>query len=255
MRTTTRSPILPHFCVSIVVALTLLLFAWVNVGAQDVVCKSKLSELPHANELKGFWPGMTREQVKARVPEIAFGPTDKLGVSKTTINPAFDPRADHSSFQDVRTISLDFLDDRLTSLWFGYDKSFKWATVDDFVTGISRSLALPNSWSPWRLNGRQLRCGDFQLTLSLLAGSPSFRILDLTAEETLSARRAAEVESSDDEAASDEASGVIGDSDSRIYYRVNCQAVKEILAANRVVFKAAAEAEKAGYKPARECEE
>lgn len=256
MRTSTRSSSLPNSYFLMLFALTVLVSLCSNVQPQDQTCKSKLSELPHALELKGFWPGMTSDQVKVRLPKIEFGPTDSLGVSKTTINPAFDSRAGQSSFQDVRTISLDFLDSRVVSLWIGYDKSFKWTTVDDFVAGISHALALPNSWAPWRSNGKQLRCADFNLTLSMIAGSPSFRILDMPAEETLAARRAAqEEEVTDAQSSGNESSEVVGDSHARIFYHLNCEAVKEISTASRVVFKAAAEAEKAGYKPAKDCGE
>ncbi len=53
-------------------------------------CNQRLSELPDAPELLGFRMGMTREEVKAKVPQVAFGRKDDFGVSKTTINPYFD---------------------------------------------------------------------------------------------------------------------------------------------------------------------
>lgn len=237
------------------IAFIAVLFACGDVFAQTTPCTVKLTELPLAGELKGFWVGMTTEQVKARVPQIVFGPTDQLGVAKTSINPAYDPRGDQSSFQDVRTVSLDFLDGRLVSLWIGYDRSFKWATVDDFAAGISRSLALPNSWSRWKLYGQQMRCTDFQLTVSLIGGSPSFRILDHGAEETLAARRQAqEDEESPQAEQSEEPREIVGVSNARIYYPASCGPVQGIAATNRVVFKTIAEAEKAGYKPAKRCE-
>ena len=162
--------------------------------AQDRQCTLKLAELPDAPELHGFRMGMTKDQVKARVPQVVFGKTDAFGVSKTSINPDFDPRIDKSSFAGVRTVSLDFLDDRITSLWLGYDGSFKWKTVPEFVEGISRSLHLPDAWTSWRSRGQQLRCADFQMTVSFVAEGPSFRILDENAEETLAARREASEE-------------------------------------------------------------
>jgi hypothetical protein len=237
------------------IGLIAVLFACGNALAQSTQCTVKLSELPHTGELKGFWLGMTTEQVKARVPQIVFGPTDKLGVAKTSINPAYDPRGDQSSFQDVRTVSLDFLDGRLVSLWIGYDRSFKWTTVEDFVAGISRSLALPNSWSPWKLRGQQMRCTDFQLIVSMIAGSPSFRILDQGAEETLTTRRQAqEDETSSQVDRGEETMEIVGDSHTRTYYPSSCRTVPEIAVADRVVFKTSAEAEKAGYKSAKHCE-
>src|SRR6476659_10011050 len=108
-------------------------------------CLQKFSELPAAPELFGFHLGMTKAEVKARVPQTVFGKTDDFGVSKTTINPSFDPKIDQTKFEGVRSISLDMLDDHLTSLWIGYDEAFKVQSIDEFVKLISQSLKVPNS--------------------------------------------------------------------------------------------------------------
>src|SRR6266852_6197343 len=79
-------------------------------SAQESSCKAKLADLPPAVELRGFRLGMTTDQVKARVPQVVFGHKNELGVSKTSINPDFDPKIEKSNFADVRTVSLDFLD-------------------------------------------------------------------------------------------------------------------------------------------------
>lgn len=237
-----------------IVALVFLLLSVGNVVAQDSQCKVKLSELPQAAELSGFRMGMTMDQVKARVPQVVFGRTDDLGTSRTSINPYFDSRIDKSAFADVRTVSLDFLDGRVTSLWIGYEPTFKWPTVADFVKGISQSLSLPDVWSPWKSQGQQLKCADFQVTVSSVAQGPSFRILDLTADATLTARRIAKEEEKEALAEnSEEGAEILGDKQSKIYYPADCEVAKEISASNRTTFKTALEAEKAGYKPAKEC--
>lgn len=238
-----------------VALLVTLLFSG-NVAAQDSQCKAKLSDLPQAAELSGFRLGMTMDQVKARVPQVVFGRTDELGTSKTSINPYFDSRIDKSGFADVRTISLDFLDGRVTSLWIGYDSSFKWPTVAGFVKGISQSLSLPDAWSPWKSQGQQLKCADFQATVSIVAQGPSFRILDLSADAALTARRIAQEEEKEALAeAAEQEPEIFGDKQSKIYYPADCEVATEISAANRVTFKTALEAEKAGYKPAKECKQ
>ncbi|MCM3904294.1 MAG: hypothetical protein ND866_21535 [Pyrinomonadaceae bacterium] len=214
-----------------------------------------MSGLPQAAELSGFRMGMTMDQVKARVPQVRFGRTDDLGTSKTSINPYFDPKIDKSGFADVRTVSLDFLDGRVTSLWIGYESTFKWPTVTDFVKGISQSLSLPDLWAPWKSQGQQLKCADFQLTVSSVAQGPSFRILDLTAEGTLTARRVAKEEERESAAENNEAEvEILGDRQSKIYYPAACELTKEISESNRTKFKTALDAEKAGYKPAKECQ-
>jgi hypothetical protein len=227
------------------------------VAAQNVPCKVSISSLPPAPELKGFHLGMTMEQAKAHVPQIVFGPTDLFGTSKTTINPGFDPRADKSKYQDVRSISLDFLDGRLVSLWIGYDSNFKWTGIPEFVAGISQSLSLPNAWTEWKVRGRQMRCTDFELTVTTIAQSPSFRIVDIGAEETLVARRNAAAEEAEaSETEPDEASEteeIVADRKTKNYYQGSCRPAVPIAEANRITFKTTAEAEKAGYTLSRAC--
>jgi len=250
-----------RFVSVISVAFLVAVFTPLALFAQDSSCKATIGSLPAAAELKGLRLGMTMEQVKAQVPQITFGPTDELGSSKTTINPKFDPRTEAGVFQDVRSVSLDFLDERLVSLWIGYDSNFKWTTVDEFVNGISTSLQLPKTWSTWKVRGKELTCSDFQLTVTLVAQSPSFRVLDRAPEETLTARRIAkeeEMEAAAAAAAADpptesEVEEIIGDSKSKSYYLPTCQTAVEITEKNRVVFKTVAEAEKAGYKRAKGC--
>ena len=220
-------------------------------SAQDRQCTLKLAQLPDAPELFAFRMGMTKEQVKVRLPQVVFGRTDEFKVSKTSISPDFDPRIDKSAFAGVRTISLDFLDDRITSLWLGYDSSFKWHTVSEFVEGISQSLHLPNAWASWKSRGQQLRCADFQMTVSIVADGPSFRILDEDAEETLAARREASEEQS---SAEEPTAEIVADRQKQIYYPKGCQPPNEIKELEQVTFKTGEDAEKAGYKRAKQCQ-
>ena len=221
-------------------------------------CTQKLAELPAAAELLGFHLGMTKDELKIRVPQAVFGHTDEFGISKTTINPDFDPQIDKTKFEAVRSISLDFLDGRLTSLWIGYDSTFKVQTIDDFVKTLSLSLHLPNVWSSWKSKGQQIRCADFQITVTTVAGGPSFRVLDETAEDALASRRAAKEEQESatettDSDAKEELPEIIGDKHSKTYYPAGCQPAKEISEANRVGFKSNEEAERAGFKAAKGC--
>jgi hypothetical protein len=226
-----------------------------TANGQTSPCTLKLSELPVARELIGFRLGMTREEVKARVPQIAFGPTDDLGTSKTTINPDFDSRIDKSSFAGVRSISLDFLDSRLTSLWLGYDGTFKWSTVDQFVEGISKSLKLPNAWDSWRGRGRQLKCADFAMTVTIVAEGPSFRILDQTADDLLATRRQEKEEKESATENGEQPPEIIADRHNKTYYPSDCQPTNPIKDADRLVFKSVDEAERAGFKKSKTCEE
>jgi len=227
-------------------------------------CSQKLSSLPSAAELYGFRLGMTKEEVKALVPQTKFGKGDDYGVAKTTINPGFDPKFDKQKFSDVRTISLDFLDERLTSLWIGFEATYKAHTVDDFVQQITESLHLSGTWTSWRSRGQQLRCEDFQVIVTAVAGGPSVRILDVSAEETVAARRLAKEQ--EREAATEspadpggpagataEPEEIIGDKNSKTYYPPGCKPARQIAEQSRFVFKSIEEAQKSGFKLAKTC--
>jgi len=219
-------------------------------------CTKKISDLPAAPELLGFRLGMTKEQIKARVPQTVFGRADDFGVTKTTINPYFDPTIDKTKFEGVRSVSLDILDDRLTSLWIGFDDTFKAHTADEFVKLISQSLQLDGNWS-YKSRGQQLRCADFQLTVTTVAGGPSFRLIDTAADDLIAERRQAKEEQN---AAAENGNStesaeaeIVADKHSKTYFPAGCEPAKEIGEGNRITFKSVADAEKAGFKAAKNC--
>jgi len=228
----------------------------VSTAAQ---CSQKINDLPQAPELLGFRLGMTKNEIKARVPQTRFGHTDEFGVSKTTINPYFDETIDKSKLESVRSISLDLLDDHLTSLWIGYDETYKIQSVDEFIKAISASLKLTGgAWSAARGKGQQLKCADFEVFVSTVARGPSLRIVDVGAEEAIAERRQAKEErdAAGVEAtatATEETAEIVGDKKAKVYYLATCQTTVEIPAANKVLFKSSEEAEKAGFKLAKGC--
>jgi hypothetical protein len=220
-------------------------------------CTKKINDLPAAPELLGFRLGMTKDQVKAKVPQTVFGKADPFGVTKTTINPYFDPTIDKTKFEGVRSISLDILDDRLTSLWIGFDETFKAHSVEEFVKQISQSLQLDGNWSSYKSRGQQLRCADFQMTVTTVANGPSFRLIDTAADDLVAERRQAKEEQ---DAAAENGNStesteaeIVADKHSKTYYPAGCEPAKEIDQTNKVTFKTAADAEKAGFKAARNC--
>ncbi len=220
------------------------LFIAASAVAQPRACSTKTDQLPDAAELIGFRVGMTFEQAKAHVPQVQAARTDQFGVAKISINPHFDPAFNKIIFADERTISLDFLDGKLVSLWIGYDTTFKWQTLETFVPGISKALNLPAAW-PEKRGGRQLTCEGFTVFASIIAGSPSLRITDDAAQEMIATRR--------EEAAEAAAAMVIADQRTKLYYPSDCSvlAVAEI---DRIRFKDKDEAEKAGFKLAKVCQ-
>ena len=188
---------------------------------------------------------MTFDQVKARVPQVQFGRPDEIGLTKTSINPLYDPQFDKVAFADIRTISFDFLDGKLTTLWIGYESSFKWQSIDEFVKGISKSLNVPGAWSPKR-SGKQLGCDGFTIYVALIAGSPSIRLADDAADVTIATRR--------EEVTAAAEARVIADKITILYYPADCEAAEKIALADRIVLKNKEEAEKAGYKLATNCQ-
>ena len=230
--------------------LLFVLLSAAGVAAQETTCTLKLEQWPAASELRGFRLGMTMDQVKSRVPPVVFGHTNQFGLSRTSINPDFDPKFDKASFEGVRTVSLSFLDGRLMELWLGYDSSFKWQKLDDFVVGFSKALNLPATWQV-KGRGQQISCQGVELFVSMVAGSPSIRITDTSAQQALTSRM--EEAANAEEEAEAAQSVLIGDKHTRIYYPAECPGANDVSIANRIVFKSIDEARKAGYKPAK-CE-
>ena len=230
--------VLHSFC-----SIFLCLVCAASISAQQ--CTVKSDQLQDPPELRGFRLGMTFDQVKARVPQIQFGRPDETGLTKTSINPLYDPRFDKASFADIRTISFDFLEGKLTTLWIGYESSFKWQSVDEFVRQISKSLNVPGSWSPKR-GGQQLHCDGFTVFVALIAGSPSIRLSDDAADQTIALRR--------EEVTAAAEARVIANKITKLYYPADCEASENIAPPDRIVFTNKEEAEKAGYKLAKDCQ-
>lgn len=157
----------------------------------------KLAQLPDATELHGFRLGMTVDEARKRVPTLMLGEADEFGLASTSVNPDFDQRLNKESFEGVRTVSLDFLDGRLTDLWIGYHGSDKWKNLDAFVSLVNHSLGLPNSWTT-NSHGRQLACEDFLASVQMIGGGPSLRISDSAARQTWQQRREEKEEMEDE---------------------------------------------------------
>jgi hypothetical protein len=213
--------------------------------AQPATCSLKPDQLKEAPELFGFHLGMTLEEVKARSSLIKFGGPDGFGVIKTSISPHYEPRFDKTLFADVRTISFDFLDGKLVTLWIGYEETFKWPDLETFIANLSKSLDVPGKW-PAKRNGQQLTCDGFSLFASIIARGPGIRVMDEVAQNVIAERR--------EKAAEAEETNVIGNSRTLNYYPPTCAAKDEVPAGSRTVFKNKDEAESAGYKLAKACQ-
>ncbi len=224
---------------------TIVLCACFVAKPQSPTCTLKANDLKPADDFYGLHLGMTVEEVKKALPLVQFGRADRLGVMRTSFNPHFDPRVDKTAFPDVRTISMDFLDDKLVTVWIGYENTFKWPKLDVFVTNFSKSLGVSPEWLPAR-NGRALICDGFTLFAQMIGGGPSLRINDEVAQNVATARLAEVIDADEKQ--------VIGNTRTKSYYPSDCSAKDSIPQANRTVFKNKEEAEKAGYTLSKDCE-
>jgi hypothetical protein len=163
-------------------------------SAQESKCTLKKSELPSIPELRGFYLGMTTEQVRARATKIQLRPSDEFGSTALNLFPDYESGIDKKTFEHVRTISLEFLDGRVSSLWIGYDQSFKWQSPDEFTQGFAAALKLQGAWRQ-KLRNRLLDCADFSVAVIPAGGSLSIKLVDEGARETLEKRKAAQEES------------------------------------------------------------
>lgn len=153
----------------------------------------KLADLPSIPELRGFHTSMTVDEVKARLPNVRLRPVDEFGFMALNIFPDYETGIDKSAFAGVRSISLEFVYGRVSSVWIGYDKTFKWQEMEEFETGMTAALKLPNAWRT-KLRTRLLDCADFTVAIIPVGQSPSIRITDEAARELLEKRKGAKEE-------------------------------------------------------------
>jgi hypothetical protein len=162
--------------------------------AQENKCTLKLTQLKQAPELYGLRIGMTLDQVKVVVPSLQSGPADDLGFATTSFSPDFNPQMDKVLYAGVRTVSLEFLDGKLFLLWIGFNKTYKWKTLDEFVPGMGAALGLPAGAWPVNSPKPTVDCEDFGITAAMIAGAPSIRLEDTSTREVWNQRRTAKEE-------------------------------------------------------------
>lgn len=164
--------------------------------AQENKCALKLSQLKAAPELQGFRLGMTISDVKTIVPTLPTGKADDLGMMKTSFSPRF-AQIDKTKFENVRTVSFEFLDDKLMDLWIGYTSDFKWTTMDDFFPQMNLALGLPANG--WQTKGteKRLECEEFQVSVTALYAGPTIRFVEKSSKKLWEQRRAIKAEKED----------------------------------------------------------
>src|SRR5258708_1154980 len=166
----------------------------IAVNAFQSSCQLQLSTLPDIQEFSGLKMGMTGKEVRAIVPVIQVPRADEFGMARASFSPDFMTNLDKKAFDSVRTVSLEFVDGRLASIWVGFNGAFKWQTIDAVIDGLNAELHLPAEWQS-KSREQQLVCNDFRLGVSLVSNSPSIRLTNDTAKQLLQSRRQAKEES------------------------------------------------------------
>ncbi len=155
--------------------------------------------------INGLKLGMTTEQVLALFPgsrvdeEVRLSlsrPPSPLGVSGFTIRP--EKYSSKAKFEGISQVMFTLLDNRVSTLYVGYDDSTTWGHVDEFVTKFSRGRKMPpaENWEPYVGMDTQLktmRCRDYEITVFAGGSNASVnyvQLVDLTARQKLKERRA-----------------------------------------------------------------
>lgn len=168
---------------------TLLIFCALSASAQAGKCNLKLAQLKPAPELHGLRVGMSIDQVKGLMPWVELIRADDLGFSTTSFSPDFNPQIDKTAYAGIRTVTLEFLDGKLFTIWIGFNDSFKWKTLEEFLPGMSAELGLATG--VWTVDSSKptVECDDFELTAQMIGQGPSLRLVDKHARDLWEERR------------------------------------------------------------------
>jgi hypothetical protein len=144
------------------------------------------------DEVLGLFPG-SREDPGIR---SALSQADKqFGMAMFGVDPNRD--AYKEKLEGISRLGFQFLDNRLTSLYVGYNGP-EWKSIDEFISRLSESLNLPGpkDWDASNIiniNGlKTLRCEGFEITASIGGtggNSNSVHIHSLIAEQIVRDRR------------------------------------------------------------------
>jgi hypothetical protein len=155
-------------------------------------------------ELRGFKLGMTVAEVKARVPNLRLKAADRFNFTDYSTAVRTDRYLSRAPLlEGVESISFQFLDDRVSSVFFVYDNSTKWESGEKFATQVSSALGLKAHWVKFNTDPTR-PLDDVKYTVcrdtALMAGLawfgnrqlPAVRLRDLAAHSLWHQRRRAE---------------------------------------------------------------
>jgi hypothetical protein len=157
-------------------------------------------------EIRGFKLGMSTQEVKNRLPSLRVPAANRYGATEITVYPKRGRLSDISAeYKGVNNIAFEFLDNRLTDIYFLYDDSIKWPSSGEFISRVSEVLNLPEGWETYRPEEsyrlgdiQSLRCGNVVILAGLTKLNykvfPMLYWKDLSKEETIQKRLMMEIE-------------------------------------------------------------
>lgn len=147
-------------------ALTItLIICLVPVSQLACVTQRCTRELTQAPELRGFKLGMTLDQIKSKYPSVAIPAANEFGLTKITLSPSMMNTTQHPELSDTKSITLEAVDGRLSSIKVKYTNAQKWTSVDEFLRRISESFNLDGDWEKSKSSKEMkwLWCNGFHL--------------------------------------------------------------------------------------------
>jgi hypothetical protein len=114
-------------------------------------CNLTIAESP---TIRGLKLGMTQDDFKKSLGDPTVTLLDKQNLDK-------------SGLENVKSISFNFYQDRLSDFNIRYDDSAKWNSVEEFARAISGPLKLPvNSWRYSDGSAGVLECKEFEIAIN-----------------------------------------------------------------------------------------
>jgi hypothetical protein len=154
--------------------------AWSQQNAnRESKCTLARAQAP---ALRGLKLGMGQAQVLARFPGAKvkdfINYYKKQGVTQINIkfvDPSDENKGKYAlteldksrfpDFDDVESLSIDFLDKRIYEIKFIYDDTVTWKDTDEFVARVSEALKLPKGWKKNfdLFDTQNLECAGFRM--------------------------------------------------------------------------------------------
>lgn len=160
--------------------------------AADALANNCDLPLEKAPELWGFRLGMTVDELKARYPTVNLSRQDSFGLMTGVIY-AVDANKAQKNYKwllsGVSSVSLDFIDGKLSYVGVLYGLEFNFPDVDSYTTRLSNDYKMPFAWQPSKdlSEVREMRCTGFDMFAFVRYGT-AFGLFDAAATSSLDKR-------------------------------------------------------------------